>query len=77
MTGMKNLWNKTHKVVSFYSTPTKLKEVRCTNIASDGPDGNRQEHIAILEFEMELRQEHVRSSEISQYTDSMTDHGCR
>lgn len=34
MTGMKNLWNKTHKVVSFYSTPTKLKRVRCTNIAS-------------------------------------------
>ena len=34
ITGMKNLWNKTHKVVSFYSTPTKLKKVRCTNIAS-------------------------------------------
>ncbi len=24
----------THKVVSFYSTPTKLKKVRCTNTAS-------------------------------------------
>jgi F0F1-type ATP synthase assembly protein I len=34
ITGMKNLWNKTHKVVSFYSTPTKLKRVRCTNTAS-------------------------------------------
>ena len=34
ITGMKNLWNKTHKVVSFYSTPTKLKKVRCTNTAS-------------------------------------------
>ena len=34
-----NDWNEefmeqTHKVVSFYSTPTKLKKVRCTNTAS-------------------------------------------
>lgn len=59
----------------FYSD--KAKEGQMYKYCIYGPDGNRQEHCDPYGFEMELRPGHVLLSEISQHTDSMTDHGCR